>query len=108
MPASGGPKAKKGPKQKRCLLRVAFNVENPSQYGWIVLDCRLSGRAAIYLNGELILRPAQSGQSHLKTVLKPGTCELLKRGRNVIAVELSGDRSFVFDCGLLAGPSANR
>ena len=104
----GGASAKKGIKAKSCALRAVFNVNDPAKYAWLVVKSKLVGKAVVYLNGERVLNAPPAKDRHVDTLLKPSAVELLKRGKNVIAVELSGDRSFYFDFGLVAVPRPRR
>ncbi|GAG47325.1 unnamed protein product [marine sediment metagenome] len=112
----GGPNSRDGIGAKRCAVRCAFEVDDPAKYEWLLMRCRVTGTATVYLNGKRILRPGPSGDEYVETLLKPGTLKLIRRGRNVLAVELSGEprsvrtfkegyptwQGFQFDCGMRA------
>ncbi len=89
-------------KTNRCLARVRFDAKDIGRIESLYLSYYIKGSAVIYLNGVRILRPVSGSATWMDypVLLKTTTLELLKPGRNVLAIDLAANRGQLLDLSL--------
>jgi hypothetical protein len=80
-------------------LRHSFDLEDPERVSALSLTLDMQGALKVYLNEKLVMSlpddPDGNVTCALTVLLKPLTLELLRKGRNVLALEAAPYRGSV-------------